>query len=414
MKREERLHRLFGGIEDELIEDAAHPHATLYLWLSRIAAIAAAVVLTIGIATGPWWEQSPPPIVDDPTPDSSNTSGTSDVSQESTHTTQTTLGTEDTAGSHVSDDTTTTATTTIGPNTSTTQKITSHNNISKSTTKRTTRKAPQNTTQKAPTTGTAAGKSTTSKHTFSTTTKKTETEYKTSAGTTTTTTLPWSGTAIVDVFPTFHWNAPTYTYVVKKTPLSREAWGAYITDINVTGYDPVTDTTHTIKAKLYYIDGTNNRAAVAIRYEGDTAYYPAVNINYWPSTLGGMVTHLGFLTQLRIGNIRYDYRDAEDNLHQAEYAGLTYEKMAEWLFSDSERPNVYSETPSLDNPIKVSVSLPLLDEHGTLTVSENGYLCADLVSSQNAFYIGEEAAANFIDYVQDHCTVVYDRVKTGD
>ena len=203
--------------------------------------------------------------------------------------------------------------------------------------------------------------------------------------------------------------------MVKKTPLSRDNGddvGSPIDNITITGYDPVTGTTHKIKAQLCYVDGTNCRAAVAIRYEGDSTYYPAVNINYWPSTLGGMVLQLDFLMKLQIGHIRYDYLDAEDNLHKAEYTGLTYDKMAELLFADIELLNVYEDTLSLDNPMKISVSLPVLDEYGTLTVSENGYLCTDLVSSHNAFYIGEEAAANFIDYVQNHCTVVDDQIKT--
>ena len=455
MKREERLHRLFGGIEDELIEDAARPHATLYLWLPRIAAMAAAVVLTIGIAMGPWWEQSPlpitPPTSDDSSQEDTTTSTTtkqtatqaedSSATEDSTTTEQTTTSSTVTVtDTTISDNTTdhktahitgsktnvtdnagtvsksALKTTTKGGSKSTAKSTvkTTTQTIGKSTVKTTTQTMGKSTTKTTAKSTAAILSTTTAKSTTKTTWKngnKTTTGKSTIKptliGTTAKPTTLWSGTDIIDVFPTFHWNTPSSTYVVKKTPLSRDNGddvGSPIDNITITGYDPVTGTTHKIKAQLCYVDGTNCRAAVAIRYEGDSTYYPAVNINYRPSTLGGMVLQLDFLMKLQIDHIRYDYRDTEDNLHKAEYTGLTYDKMAELLFADIELLNVYEDTLSLDNPMKISVSLPVLDEYGTLTVSENGYLCTDLVSSHNAFYIGEEAAANFIDYVQNHCT----------
>ena len=47
MKKEERLHRLFGDIDDDLVADAAHRVVPLKVWLPRVTAAVAAVALMV-------------------------------------------------------------------------------------------------------------------------------------------------------------------------------------------------------------------------------------------------------------------------------------------------------------------------------------------------------------------------------
>ncbi len=417
MKREERLHRLFGGIEDELIEDAAQPTALLYVWLPRLAAVAAAVVLTVGIALGPWWEQSPLPI----TPPTSD-----DSSQEDTTTSTTTnlTATQAEDSSATEDSTTTDSQTTVSSSviTSHTTQYTSKSYTSGGKTTKHTDKSTTDKTYIIPTATHNAG--TVTKSTLKTTAKGSmKTNAKTTAKTTTqtnakttskctittwttqtatTTTLPWSGTSIIDVFPTFRWNTPTSLYQVKKVPVNRSDLSSPITDITVSGHDDNTD--HTITAHLAYVNGIHMSAAVAIRYGSDSTYYPATNKGYWPTTLGKLVNDLWLAKYLEVGTIHYAYADEENNVHEAEYTGLTTETLCELLLSNASLPNIYEESMTFSDTINVSISLPVLDEYGILTVSKDGYLYTDLLSSGKAFYIGEETASAFWDYVQNHCT----------
>ena len=48
MKKEERLHRLFGEIDDDLVAGAAAKPIPIKVWLPRITAAVAAVALTVG------------------------------------------------------------------------------------------------------------------------------------------------------------------------------------------------------------------------------------------------------------------------------------------------------------------------------------------------------------------------------
>ncbi len=449
MKREERLHRLFGGIEDELIEDAAQPPSLLYVWLPRIAAVAAAVVLTIGIAIGPWWEQSPPPITPPPT---------GDPSQEGTHSSSTITTTTQTATTTEEEDTSTTEdSTTTDPSSVTTSHTTRYTSKSydaggKTTTKhtdksttgktgikttveddtRTTSKGGIKTTSKSTftsskqtskstTKGSTAGPNKTTKTTALSTTKTTskdvpgfttKTPNKSTTKSTKTTTggmppLTWDKMTNPQRFPYFRWNSTELNYFVHNDSLAESYVGERLADITVTGYDKHTATTHTIQACLFAINGVDPTAVVAIRYEGDSVYYRATNIDYTAVTLGDLIDDLNLKESITVGNINYDFRDEDNHSHKADYSGLTKEKLWELLLFDPTLPNVYEEGLTLSATVTVTMRCPFL-ANDWLCVSENGYL--KLLDYRHVFYIGEEAAAAFIDYVLNHCTLENDWV----
>ena len=62
MKKEEKLNRLFGEIDDDLVADAAYRPIPIKVWLPRVAAAVAAVALTVGLAVAQPWASEKPPI----------------------------------------------------------------------------------------------------------------------------------------------------------------------------------------------------------------------------------------------------------------------------------------------------------------------------------------------------------------
>lgn len=62
MKKEEKLNRLFGEIDDDLVAGAAAKPIPLKVWLPRITAAVAAVALTVGLAVAQPWASEKPPI----------------------------------------------------------------------------------------------------------------------------------------------------------------------------------------------------------------------------------------------------------------------------------------------------------------------------------------------------------------
>ena len=67
MKKEERLHRLFGEIDDDLVADAATKPISFKVWLPRVTAAVAAVALVAGILLTQPWASDKPPIQNDGT-----------------------------------------------------------------------------------------------------------------------------------------------------------------------------------------------------------------------------------------------------------------------------------------------------------------------------------------------------------
>lgn len=424
MKQEERLQHLFGDIDETFVTDADRPgRVVVRLWLPRIAAIAAAAVLTVGIALTQPWKQETPPIASDPTPDSS------DTSQESTDTTENELGSEDTDNEPGTEDTdngdvsldvtdkndTTSPLTTVGTETdhtttkndtrqTQTQKITGNSTKDTSTQKITTTTAGKTTKDTTTTTGHTQ---TTPNHEDSTTVT---TDYVTTTKAEVAYVKRWDEKSIVEKYSRFEWNTTLFHYAVYEKPLAEDVIGDYITTITDTGYDIYTDTTHTATLHLYEVKDIVSNAAVAVRYEEDPVYYPAVNGDYIPATLGDMIRDLNMEQTVTLGKIYYTYRDEEFNFHDTTYSPLPQDELWQRLFFDPTLPNVYEDRMNFFDTIDISLQIPTLGVSYVLSVSEDGYLFTNLFQSGKAFYIGEQVAADFLAYVQENCTLESDRV----
>ena len=384
MKKEERLQHLCGDIDEALIEEAARPprRTVVRIWLPRIAAAAAAVALTMGLATGPWWQQSPPPIIDQSDVESSDTSDeTGDVSAD-TQTGDVSLDVSDVtdASGETGDDTTTTTTTTIKPqagnSTTTRKKTTMKDNITWKPTA--TAPAPQDTT--------------TTRHQIAYVKK-------------------WDEKSIVEKFPSFDWNNTVFDHYVREHPLlpADELVGDYITDVTATGQDVYTDTIYTETVHLYAIKGISTKAAVAIRYGEDPIYYPAFNADYSPATLGDLIDDLNLAETMTAGNVYFEYRDEEFNFHDTRYSRLPAEKLWE-LLADRSLPNVYDQQMTFYDTIDISVHLNLFGISHVLSLDESGYLFTNMLSTGKAFYVGKDVYTAFVDYVQNNLAVESDRV----
>ena len=62
MKKEERLNRLFGDIDDDLVAGASAKPIPLKVWLPRVTAAVAAVALVVGLAVAQPWASKKPPV----------------------------------------------------------------------------------------------------------------------------------------------------------------------------------------------------------------------------------------------------------------------------------------------------------------------------------------------------------------
>lgn len=350
MKKEERLHRLFGEIDDDLVADAAHRVVPLKVWLPRVTAAVAAVALTVGLAVAQPWASEKPPVQ----------SGTA-------------------IGDGNGDATTTTAVSEndlicIGG-----QTLPEGG------------KDPSHVAPPKPTGGTP------------TTTAPTESgvwyEPK------------WEDKPIWQQFPDFE-RFEIGSYTLRDVTIDKAMVEEYLEDVHLHGYDIYTKTGYEIVGKVYRIKGINPACAVALQYPDRTDFFPATCSKYSPATLGQFIADLNLREHLRVGTVYHSYRDASGTIHDKEYAGLTVEKVWEMLLSDDALCNEYDETDwqrQWNTKISIRIDMPLLGyQNISISLSEDGYLRTNLLDTEKLFHIGKDKVDAFMAYVEENCRLQKD------
>ena len=352
MKKEERLNRLFGDIDDDLVAGAAARPIPLRVWLPRVTAAVAAVALVVGLAVAQPWAKEKPPILTDTT--------ITDDDGDTTTTTAQQNNPDGNAGAPV-----------------------------------VTEPALENPDNVAPTTNQAV----------ITTTVATPTEggiwYE----------PHWEEKPIWQQFPDFE-RFDCGTYTVHDITVDKAMVEEYLENVNLHGYDIYTETGYDIVGKIYRIKGINPACAVALQYPDRTDYFPAVCSKYSPATLGQFISDLSLREHLRVGTVYHSYRDENGTYHDKEYAGLTVEKVWKLLLSDESLPNVYDDKNwqfQFDTKLSIRIDMPLLGyENISISLSENGYLRTNLLDTEKLFYIGEDTVNAFMAYVEQNCRLQKD------
>lgn len=351
MKKEERLHRLFGDIDDDLVADAAHRVVPLKVWLPRITAAVAAVALTVGLAIAQPWASEKPPV----------TNSHSDTANDG-------------------NSTTTSSQNGIGGNVPVAGGATLEHSPAL--------KDPDHVAPPLPTGGTPTTSAEWTPDIW----------YE----------QPWEEKPMWRRYPDFE-RFEIGNYIVYETTVDASKVGEYLQDVNLHGYDNCTQTPHDEIGKIYRIEGINDTAAVALQYPGRDDYFPAMNTKYSPATLGELIEDLNLRENIRIGTVYYSYHDENGRIHDREYAGLTVEKMYELLLSDPTLPNVADQPLDWTHKVAFRVDVPLLGITNLgIPVSEDGYIRIYLMGAEKIFHIGEDKVNAFMTYVEENCRLQKD------
>ena len=364
MKKEERLNRLFGDIDDDLVAGAAGRPIPLRVWLPRVTAAVAAVALVVGLSLAQPWANEKPPVTTD------------------------TVTTEQGAG-----DTTTTTTVqqnnpdgNSGAPTDTAPDWVEPTNVAPPTTNN--------------------GLYTSYKGTSTTTAEIGDPDiwYE----------QPWDEWPLWRKFSHFELPIPDgyngkMNFAVCETTIDKGMVEEYLEDVELYGYDGPNETGHTITAKLYRIKGFSPIAAVALQYDGKDAYYPAVNEGYTPATLNDFLNDFNLRETLRIGIV---YESRRFNGNSREFHGLTVEKMWELLMQDTTLDNLAYNgdliVPNGSCTLSVAVEIPTLGNYSRffLSIWEEGILSINIGNMRTAYDIGEDTVAEFYNYLQEYCRIV--------
>ena len=373
--KEHRLLQQLGHIDDDLIEEAGRHFRPVTLYRFGAAAVAAAVLAAAILL--PWDKAEIPAKPDEstsvqqPQPSDGATNGTAAD--------------------------TTTAQTTTAKNTTTEAAYSTTQSASTTTANAlyTTVKSTDTATKK--TAMTESGQSTAA----STTVKPTATKYVKDPELAL---IPqWEEKTVQQKFPEVPYGAATYSVYY---PIDPANVGDELTTVTATGQDVYTDTYHTIRVTLYRLADIAPQCAVAVRYEGDNAYYSAVATWYQPLTLGEFLEGLQLEKYGVFGSVQWDYL-ADGIRHYRTYSGIGKEAVFDLLLDDPALPNVYDDEQWFVNDITISVDLPILGLKNpvVITLSEDGYLFTNILGCGKTFYIGTERLKAFMAYVQENGTV---------
>lgn len=360
MKKEERLNRLFGEIDDDLVAGAAAKPIPLKVWLPRITAAVAAVALTVGLAVAQPWATEKPPVTNHTAGDCPGVP--MDTVPNNGSTTTTTVQQNTPNGEQ-------------GVPTDTAPAI----------------QDPSHVAPPRPTAGTPTTTAPTSGEVW----------YE----------PKWEDKPIWQRFPDFE-RFEIGSYTVHDITVDKGMVEECLEDVNLHGYDIYTETGYDIVGKVYRIKGINPACAVALQYPNRTDFFPAVCSKYYPATLGQFIADLNLREHLRVGTVYHSYRDADGTFHDKEYAGLTVEKVWEMLLSDDALCNEYDEENwqrQWNNKISIRIDMPLLGYHNiSISLSEEGYLRTNLLDTEKLFHIGKDKVDAFMAYVEENCRLQKD------
>ncbi len=163
----------------------------------------------------------------------------------------------------------------------------------------------------------------------------------------------------------------------------------------------------TTEASLYQIRGISSACAIALKFQGQSEYYAYINIRYKSKSLGQFIEDLNLKENISFGSVWYSYLNRRDKFSGVEFVDLKDSVIWEMLLEDTGAKAVtgmdFEKRDFVEN-MSISIDYPLLGyKNISLGITQDGYLTTNLLDSGSAFYIGEERANRFMDYVIDNC-----------
>ncbi len=224
----------------------------------------------------------------------------------------------------------------------------------------------------------------------------------------------WGEKALYSKYPEFEYDGTLYGTAA--TWIDEGKLGDAIGASVARGYDIYTDTSYEMKVTIYAINGINTKAAVAVSYDGFEGQYAVYTDNwYYPETLGEFIDSLDLRENLTLairdevptGTVYHTFWEYESYM-TTRYK--LYDTTVIWsmLFSDTSLKNVANEVTDEEmslykESMSIGVSVDILGiKNVSLAVTENGYISTNILGTRKLFYIGEDKAKEFFDYVKEN------------
>ena len=209
----------------------------------------------------------------------------------------------------------------------------------------------------------------------------------------------WNERGISEKYTELEYNSNTYSTCTQE--IATELVGGKISEVTMIGYDIYEDKYHYINAAVYELKDISADYALAIQFDGTEKYYIYINVWYSPDTLGEFIDALKLEENIFFSDIWYGYFDEDNNYRQEIYSipddKIIWEKL---ILDNRTLENVYEQNKMYVARMSIGVNMPLLGTSNSIEITEDGYLVTNIFATGKAFYIGEEKAKAFMDYVK--------------
>ncbi|MBE6879431.1 MAG: hypothetical protein E7490_01165 [Ruminococcaceae bacterium] len=218
------------------------------------------------------------------------------------------------------------------------------------------------------------------------------------------------------------WHERTIEEQYRTLRLSDELYGSRCTQVDsslvqgkiasatASGYDDYTEKTYTTDVEVYSISKVSEDFAVAVKFAQDDGYYVYEISDYTPDSLESFVSDLNLRENLSFSGkitskIWLDDGKLRDDVT---FEGDVNKAVWDILLSDTDIPITIMDgdedmlhTMNRGKTMHIGISVKLFGYNNiVMDVDEKGYLSTNILSFAKYFYIGEEKAKEFIDYVE--------------
>ena len=164
------------------------------------------------------------------------------------------------------------------------------------------------------------------------------------------------------------------------------------------------------------VRGVDPRIAVGVRFSEDDKYsYVYADEWYSPETLGDFIDGTNLRDYLKT-KVCFHYTGPNDVEDAIAYEDVATETVWEMLLSDRSLKNVPEQEPGR-KVMSIQASMDVLGyHHTTITLTEDGWLWTNILSTKKCFFIGTEAAEAFVKEVTENhqgYKYIYDDTLTG-
>ena len=210
----------------------------------------------------------------------------------------------------------------------------------------------------------------------------------------------WDERSETERFTTLDYNGAKY--FISRRETEQQYFGETLGTAYVSGYDMYADREYREEVTVFSVPDILPSCAVGVRF-ADGVCIAYVNADHTPATLGQFINELGLKKYLTFGKTYSYYFDSEKKYHSVEFDNIDSDTVWDMLLSDTEAENNAEYAGFSTALADISVSIPVLGiENLGMWVTEDGYLCTNILDTGKYFFIGAQKTKAFADYLYNN------------